>query len=69
MAEQQLKELQAHKAIVEDVHLGVPINVYTLTSINSLQRDQTMEESVRRFKIVIRMLVVLIVISITGAIL
>lgn len=76
------KELQAQKAVVEDVHSGVQMNVNTLSYINSLQRDQIKddkelkeeiqkikEETARRFKIVVRLLVVLIVlmvVSITG---
>ena len=76
------KELQAQKAVVEDVHSGVQMNVNTLSYISSLQRDQIKddkelkaeiqqikEENARRFKIVVRMLVVLIVlmvVSITG---
>ena len=76
------KELKAQKALVEDVHSGVQMNVNTLSYINSLQRDQIKddkelkaeilkikEENARRFKIVVRMLVVLIVlmvVSITG---
>ena len=76
------KELQAQKAVVEDIHSGVQMNVNTLSYINSLQRDQikddkelkaeilkTKEENARRFKIVVRLLVVLIVlmvVSITG---
>ena len=76
------KELKAQKALVEDVHSGVQMNVNTLSYINSLQRDQIKddkelkaeiqqikEENARRFKIVVRLLVVLIVlmvVSITG---
>ena len=76
------KELKAQKALIEDVQSGVQMNVNTISYINSLQRDQIKddkelkaeiqqikEENVRRFKIVVRLLVVLIVlmvVSITG---
>ena len=76
------KELKAQKALIEDVQSGVQMNVNTISYINSLQRDQIKddkelkaeiqqikEENVCRFKIVVRLLVVLIVlmvVSITG---
>ena len=76
------KELQIHKTLIEDVQTGVQMNVNTISYINSLQRDQInddkelkeeiqkiKEENARRFKIVVRLLValiVLIVVSITG---
>ena len=76
------KELQVHKALIEDVQTGVQMNVNTISYINSLQRDQInddkelkaeiqkiKEENARRFKIVVRLLavlIVLIVVSITG---
>ena len=76
------KELKAQKALIEDVQSGVQMNVNTISYINSLQRDQIKddkelkaeiqqikEENVHRFKIVVRLLVVLIVlmvVSITG---
>ena len=76
------KELKAQKALIEDVQSGVQMNVNTISYINSLQRDQIKddkemkeeiqkikEENARRFKIVVRLLValiVLMVVSITG---
>ena len=76
------KELKAQKALIEDVQSGVQMNVNTISYINSLQRDQIKddkelkaeiqqikEENARWFKIVVRLLVVLIVlmvVSITG---
>lgn len=76
------KELKAQKALIEDVQTGVQMNIHTLGYIKSEQRDQikddkelkaeilkTKEENARRFKIVVRLLVVLIVlmvVSITG---
>ncbi len=63
------KEIQAQKAVVEDIHSGVQMNVNTLSYINSLQRDQIKddkalkeeiqkikEENARRFKIIVRMI-------------
>ena len=71
------KELQAQKAVVEDVHSGVQMNVNTLSYISSLQKDQIKadkeqmkeilkikEESARRFKVVVRMLVAIIVVNV-----
>ena len=76
------KELKAQKALIEDVQTGVQMNIHTLGYIKSEQRDQIKddkaqkeeiqkikEENARRFKIVVRLLVVLIVlmvVSITG---
>ena len=76
------KELQVHKALIEDVQTGVQMNIHTLGYIKSEQRDQIKddkelkaeilkikEENARRSKIVVRLLVVLIVlmvVSITG---
>ena len=72
------KELQVHKALIEDVQTGVQMNIHTLGYIKSEQKDQIKadkeqmeeilkikEENARRFKIVVRLLVALIVISIT----
>ena len=76
------KELKAQKALIEDVQTGVQMNIHTLGYIKSEQRDQIKddkelkaeilkikEENARRYKIVVRLLVVLIVlmvVSITG---
>ena len=76
------KELQVHKALIEDVQTGVQMNIHTLGYIKSEQKDQIKadkeqmeeilkikEESAQRFKVVVRMLVamiVLMVVSITG---
>ena len=72
------KELQAQKDLIIDVQSGVQLNVNTISYINSLQKDQIKadkeqmeeilkikEESARCFKIAVRLLVALIVISIT----
>ena len=71
------KELQAQKDLIIDVQSGVQLNVNTISYINSLQKDQIKadkeqmkeilkikEESARCFKIAVRLLVALIVISI-----
>ena len=72
------KELQVHKALIEDVQTGVQMNIHTLGYIKSEQKDQIKadkeqmeeilkikEESARCFRIAVRLLVALIVISIT----
>ena len=71
------KELKAQKALIEDVQTGVQMNIHTLGYIKSEQRDQIKddkelkaeilkikEENARRFKVVVRMvgLVVLMMI-------
>ena len=79
------KELQVHKALIEDVQTGVQMNIHTLGYIKSEQKDQIKadkeqmeeilkikEESARCFKIAVRLLVALIVlvgVSITGLVL
>ena len=76
------KELQVQKDLIIDVQTGVQMNVHTLGYIKSEQKDQIKadkeqmeeiqkikEENARRFKIVVRLLValiVLMVVSITG---
>lgn len=69
------RRLEALKTLVEDVHSGVQLNVNTISYINSLQKDQIKdgkalkeeilkikEESSRRFKVVVRMMVSIAVI-------
>lgn len=71
------KELQAQKDLIIDVQSGVQLNVNTISYINSLQKDQIKadkeqmkeilkikEESARRFKVVVRMLVAIIVLNV-----
>ena len=69
------KELQVHKALIEDVQTGVQMNIHTLGYIKSEQKDQIKadkeqmeeilkikEESTRRFKVLVGMIVALMVI-------
>ena len=81
-ASEACRRLEALKTLVEDVQTGVQMNIHTLGYIKSEQRDQIKddkaqkeeiqkikEENARRFKIVVRLLVALIVlvgVSITG---
>ena len=71
------KELQAQKALIEDVQTGGQMNIHTLGYIKSEQKDQIKadkeqmeailkikEESARRFKVVVRMLVAIIVVNV-----
>ena len=62
------KELQVHKALIEDVQTGVQMNIHTLGYIKSEQKDQMeeilkiKEENARRFKVVVRMQVAMMVV-------
>lgn len=71
------KELQVHKALIEDVQTGVQMNIHTLGYIKSEQKDQIKadkeqleeilkikEENTWRFKVVVRMLVAIIVVNV-----
>lgn len=74
-ASETCKRLETLRTLVEDVQSGVQLNVNTISYINSLQKDQIKddrelkeeiqkikEESARRFKVVVRMIVVLMAI-------
>lgn len=76
-ASEACRRLEVLKTLVEDVQSGVQLNVNTISYINSLQKDQIKddrelkeeiqkikEESARRFKVVVRMLVAIIVLNV-----
>lgn len=76
-ASEACRRLEVLKILVEDVQSGVQLNVNTISYINSLQKDQIKddrelkeeiqkikEESARRFKVVVRMLVAIIVLNV-----